>query len=45
MFSSFSSRAQIYAGIFAVFVAVVAVIRLLNLVDYSVGSRTGIVSK
>jgi hypothetical protein len=45
MFSSFSSRAKIYLGIFAFFVAVVAVVRLLNLVDYSVGSRTGIISK
>lgn len=45
MLSSFSSRAKIYLGILVFLLAVVAAIRLLNLVDYSVGSRTGIVGK
>lgn len=45
MFSDFSSRLKIYLGILAVLVVVVGVIRLLNVVDYSVGTRTGIISK
>lgn len=45
MFLDLSSRLKIYAGILVAVVAVVGVIRLLNLVDYSVGTRTGIISK
>lgn len=45
MFSSFSSRAKIYLGILAFLVALVGLIRLANLIDYSVGSRTGIIGK
>jgi hypothetical protein len=45
MFSDFSSRLKIYLGILAVLVVVIGVIRLLNVVDYSVGTRTGIISK
>lgn len=45
MFSSLSAWAKILLGIVAVLVGLLVTIRLLNLVDYSVGSRTGIISK
>lgn len=45
MLSSFSSRAKIYLGILVFLVVVVGAIRLLNVIDYSVGTRTGVIGK
>ncbi len=45
MLSSFSSRTKVFIGIIVFLVVVVGSIRLLNLIDYSVGTRTGVIGK
>ncbi len=45
MLSSFSSRTKIFLGLLAFLVLFVGSIRLLNMIDYSVGTRTGVIGK